>query len=396
MNKTDIINKIVDYQNKAPEIQFTWQDSYSNSKGLLIINSLKNAAAAGGTRVETRLSAANLLGLAKIMELKFNLYGPLIGGAKSSVEIDDGLDKRSVLQRWFNAILPILRDCYGTAGDLNTSYELIQSILSESNIPHPQYGVLSNKYHNYREILAGMQMLNQKIAVIANHKFELANVVTGFSLAESIKSYYLSTGSDIKGKKVFIQGVGSVGGACALKLATMGAKICGLIDIDSGLFEKSGLSLEVILDIFTNASLRTQKNSSNHTSFYQSINNESIDIFIPAAGSRLVDKKLVDLLTRNGLSVFASGSNIPFSEEDYLYGELAQYVDERLAFIPSFVANSGLASAFSSIIKDSNHDNADTLLETVLQHQKTMIQTAVNHNGDKQLAAYFLRQALAK
>jgi glutamate dehydrogenase/leucine dehydrogenase len=57
--------------------------------------------------------------LAKTMEIKFTVAGPAIGGAKSGINFDPtDPRKQEVLARWFKAVLPMLKNCYGTGGDL--------------------------------------------------------------------------------------------------------------------------------------------------------------------------------------------------------------------------------------------------------------------------------------
>ena len=58
--------------------------------------------------------------LAKTMEIKFSVSGPPIGGAKSGINFDPADPrKKGVLERWFKVVLPLLKNYYGTGGDLN-------------------------------------------------------------------------------------------------------------------------------------------------------------------------------------------------------------------------------------------------------------------------------------
>ena len=98
------------YKSKEPEIVFEWHDSETTAKGWIIINSLKNGAAGGGTRMRKGLTKDEVVALAKVMEIKFSVCGPNIGGAKSGIDFDPNDERRTeVLERWYKAVIPILK-----------------------------------------------------------------------------------------------------------------------------------------------------------------------------------------------------------------------------------------------------------------------------------------------
>ena len=72
------------YENRAPEIVFAWQDSETEARGWVVINSLRGGAAGGGTRMRPGLDQREVESLAKTMEVKFTVSGPYIGGARDS------------------------------------------------------------------------------------------------------------------------------------------------------------------------------------------------------------------------------------------------------------------------------------------------------------------------
>ena len=108
------------YENRAPEIVFAWQDSETEARGWVVINSLRGGAAGGGTRMRKGLDQREVESLAKTMEVKFTVSGPHIGGAKSGIDFDPADPrKKGVLERWYKAVTPLLKHYYGTGGDLN-------------------------------------------------------------------------------------------------------------------------------------------------------------------------------------------------------------------------------------------------------------------------------------
>ena len=133
----DLLEK---YKNKSPEIVFEWQDQLTEAKGWVVINTLKNGAAGGGTRMRKGLNKEEVVSLAKVMEIKFGVCGPPIGGAKSGIDFDPRDPRRTeVLERWYAAVYPILKNYYGTGGDLNVD-ELkdVVPITEELGLWHPQ------------------------------------------------------------------------------------------------------------------------------------------------------------------------------------------------------------------------------------------------------------------
>jgi glutamate dehydrogenase/leucine dehydrogenase len=60
----------------------------TGAEGWIVINSLRNGAAGGGTRMKKGLTRAEVISLAKVMEVKFSVCGPPIGGAKSGINFD--------------------------------------------------------------------------------------------------------------------------------------------------------------------------------------------------------------------------------------------------------------------------------------------------------------------
>ena len=115
-----MLDLLTKFENKRPEIVFEWKDSETDAEGWVVINSLRGGAAGGGTRMRKGLDKREVESLAKTMEVKFTVSGPAIGGAKSGINFDpQDPRKRGVLERWYRAVFPLLKNYYGTGGDLN-------------------------------------------------------------------------------------------------------------------------------------------------------------------------------------------------------------------------------------------------------------------------------------
>ena len=75
------------------------------------------------------------------------------------------------------------------------------------------------------------------------------------------------------------------------------------------------------------------------------------EVFIPAAGSRLVTRAQVATMLGAGLEVIACGANVPFDDPEIFLGPTGLYADQRAAIIPDFIANCGMARTFAYLMQ---------------------------------------------
>lgn len=359
----DLLKK---FENKQPEIVFEWSDSESEAEGWVVINSLRNGAAGGGTRMRKGLDKREVESLAKTMEVKFTVSGPPIGGAKSGINFDPtDPRKEEVLKRWYKAVMPLLKSYYGTGGDLNVD-EIHQVIpITESyGLWHPQEGIVNGHFHATEpQKIRKIGQLRQGVSKVLEDphytpngpkKYTVADMITGFGVAEAVKHYYNLWGGQISGKRAVIQGWGNVGAAAACFLAVEGVKIVGIIDKAGGLINEEGFSLDEIRDLFL------QRNGNQLLSEkmvpFEAINEQiwklPHEIFIPAAASRLVTRSQVESMVANGLEVISCGANVPFADPEIFFGPTGVWADEKISVIPDFIANCGMARVFAYLMSD--------------------------------------------
>lgn len=356
------------FEDKKPEIIFEWSDPESEAEGWVVINSLRGGAAGGGTRMRKGLDKREVESLAKTMEIKFTVSGPQIGGAKSGINFDpNDPRKHEVLTRWYKAVYPLLKNYYGTGGDLNVDeiHEVIP-ITEDFGLWHPQEGVVNGHYdppkpqkiHMIGRLRQGVSKIieDQEYIPTSDKKYTVADMITGFGVAESIRHYYQLWNDDITTKRAIIQGWGNVGATAALYLAKYGVKIVGIIDRAGGLIATEGMGLEEIKSLFYHRK-GNQLVADNLISFEEC--NERIwktgaEIFIPAAASRLVSKEQVEDMIAHDLEVVSCGANVPFQDPQIFYGPIAELVDEKVSLIPDFIANCGMARAFAYFMDPKN------------------------------------------
>ena len=364
------------FENKRPEIVFEWKDPETDAEGWVVINSLRGGAAGGGTRMRVGLDKREVESLAKTMEVKFTVAGPAIGGAKSGINFDPkDPRKKEVLKRWFAAVSPLLKSYYGTGGDLNVDeiHEVIP-MTEDCGVWHPQEGVFNGhfkpndtqKINRIGQLQRGVSkvLIDENYSPKLENNYVVADMITGYGVASSIQHYYALWGGDLKGKRVLVQGWGNVGSAAAYYLAQKGAKIVGIIDRVGGLISPDGLSFEEVKNLFINKN-GNELAAANMLS-YEETNEKfwstAADIFIPCAGSRMINEAQLDQLLAAGVSVISSGANVPFADQEIFFGPIAEKADANLALIPDFIANCGMARVFAYLMSSDLSNLEDHLI----------------------------------
>lgn len=385
------------FENKVPEIVFEWSDSETEAEGWVVINSLRGGAAGGGTRMRIGLDKREVESLAKTMEVKFTVAGPPIGGAKSGINFDPrDPRKKGVLERWYKAVSPLLKSYYGTGGDLNVDelHEVIP-MTEACGVWHPQEGVFSGhfqpteaqKISRIGQLRYGVSKIieSSKYSPRLANKYTVADMITGYGVAESVVHYYDIWGGDIKGKRVIVQGWGNVGSSAAFYLAQQGAKIVGIIDRVGGLIKEEGFSFEEIVELFVNKN-GNQLEAENMLSFDEvnaKIWDLKAEVFLPCAASRLVTKDQVDRMIAAGMEVISCGANVPFADKEIFFGPIGEYADSKLSVIPDFVANCGMARVFAYLMEDKKDLSDDAIFSDTSLIIKNALQNAFMSNKPK-------------
>ena len=349
------------FENKKPEIVFEWNDSETEARGWVVISSLRGGAAGGGTRMRKGLDKREVESLAKTMEVKFSVSGPPIGGAKSGIDFDpQDPRKRGVLERWFKVVTPLLKNYYGTGGDLNIDeiHEVIP-ITEDLGLWHPQEGVVTGHFHarenekiqQIGQLRMGVSKMieDPKFTPDPTRKYVIADMITGYGVAMSVLHYYDLREESYLGKRAIIQGWGNVGSAAAYYLAQAGVNVVGIIDITGGIINTDGLTGTEVTNLFLDK-VGNKLRGSNLMSF-EEVNNKvwdtPADIFLPCAASRLITHNQVDRMIKSGLEVIACGANVPFADPEIFFGPIMAATDQKISLIPDFISNCGMARVFA-------------------------------------------------
>jgi glutamate dehydrogenase/leucine dehydrogenase len=359
------------FENKRPEIVFEWKDSETEAEGWVVINSLRGGAAGGGTRMRMGLDKREVESLAKTMEVKFTVSGPPIGGAKSGINFNPNDPRKAgVLHRWYTAVMPLLKYYYGTGGDMNVDeiHEVIPHT-EDVGIWHPQEGVFTGHYkptepqkvNRIGQLRQGVVKVieDEKYTPSLAKKYTVADMCTGYGVAEAVKHYYELWGENRKGKasstnvaegkRVVVQGWGNVGAAAGFYLSQQGAKIVGILTREGGLINQKGFTHEEICQLVVDR--KGNQLVTDQLLSFETVNKMiwdlEFEVFIPAAASRLVTKEQVDRMIASGVEVFSCGANVPFADPEIFFGPTGLYADEKFSILPDFIANCGMARVFA-------------------------------------------------
>ncbi|MCB0735047.1 MAG: amino acid dehydrogenase [Flavobacteriales bacterium] len=382
----DLLKK---FEEKRPEIIFEWNDSETDARGWLVINTLKNGSAGGGTRMRKGLNMREVESLAKTMEIKFSVSGPPIGGAKSGIDFDPkDPRKREVLRRWYRAVAPLLKMYYGTGGDMNVDQnnEVIP-IAAEFGILHPQEGTVNGHLKDYtpEEKLQAISRLQTGVTLKmedprftpdVSRGYTIGDMITGWGVAEAIRHFYGIWGGTMNHKRAIIQGWGNVAAAAAFYLAKNGVAVIGIIDREGGLINENGFTIDEITELFLNRN-GNQLHAPNMLSFEET--NQRIwklgaEIFVPGAGSRLVTNDQVQDMIDGGMEVVSCGANVPFADEEIFMGPISRFADENMAVIPDFIANCGMARVFAYLMqRDAVVKDVDILMDASSLIERAMM-----------------------
>ncbi len=390
------------FENKTPEIVFEWSDPETEATGWVVINSLRGGAAGGGTRMRLGLDKREVESLAKTMEVKFTVAGPPIGGAKSGINFDPNDPRKDgVLRRWYKAVYPLLKNYYGTGGDLNVDeiHEVIP-ITESYGLWHPQEGIVNGHFiPNPGQHLSKVTHLRQGVSKVLNsplyspevsRQYVVADMITGYGVSEAVLHYYrIWKKSDVRGKRVIIQGWGNVGSAAAFYMAQAGAKIVGIIDRNGGLIKEDGFTFEEIRTLFLEKEGNTliSKKMIPFKELDECIWSIGADIFLPCAASRLITKEQSDQLIESGLEVISSGANVPFADPEIFFGPIGDHVDNKISLIPDFIANCGMARVFAYCMSDDYVQTDESIFQDTSNTIGEALQKVHNkHAADKKIA----------
>ena len=101
-------------------------------------------------------------------------------------------------------------------------------------------------------------------------------------------------------------------------------------------------------------------------------------------------------MAKPGVQVISSGANVPFADKEIFYGPIAEFADERMAVIPDFIANCGMARVFAYLMSDEDVDMSDAAIfaDTSAVIRKALSKVKEAHPHQTQVTAKAFERAL--
>jgi glutamate dehydrogenase/leucine dehydrogenase len=261
---------------------------------------------------------------------------------------------------------------------------------------HPQEGVFNGHFQprEAQKINRIGQLRNGVLKVIEDEtftpsidrKYVIADMITGYGVAESVKHFYSIWGGSVAGKKVIVQGWGNVGSAGAYYLAQQGAIVVGIIDRVGGLINENGFSFEEIKALFLNKNGNelVHPNLLSFDEVNAKVWDLKADVFIPCAASRLITEDQLNRMINAGMEVIAAGANVPFADPQIFFGPIAEHADSKLAVIPDFISNCGMARVFAYLMSNDLKAITDKgIFEDISNTIKVALENAHKENTNK-------------
>lgn len=375
-----------------------WHDAESGARGWLVMNSLRGGACGGGTRLRKGLTRDEVTYLAKGMELKFAYSGPQIGGAKSGIDFDPAHpEKREVLRRWFRSIRPLLLEVYGTGGDVNVDEQRdVLPLCQEMGLAHPQQGIvqghLAARGASVDEADASLReglslLVEDPWLGLPGAGLCVADLITGYGVARAAARALAGEDAHrrncLDGVRVVVEGFGNVGGPAALYLSRMGARIVGLVDAESAVVDREGLTPDQVEDLVRRRDIRDLPAHALRVTGPGREEAYSVpaDLFVPAAVSASLDAPRLAQLREAGVGALVSGANQPIQESVLGDTRNLQSADLDFAIVPDVVGSMGMARAFHHLMADGPACGAEEVFAAVRETVEDSVSAVATRNG---------------
>ncbi len=319
-----------------------WNDSITDATGYLVIDQMKNGFCAGGIRMRKDVTKEEVARLAEIMTIKMAGLGLEIGGAKGGIDFDSKDPRaKEVLERYLQAHLPFIEKQWLTSEDLGTREEDIIEILQRNGL-HSSVDAFINRSDNPTEIFQSLDK-----ALKATYEGQaLTDLVTGYGVMVTTCQGLLQQGIAIENAKIAVQGFGSVGASAAKFLYEKGAKIIAVSDVLGTIYASNGLDVPLLLR------KKDKQGIIDRSSLPEEYQLLSGDQWLQVGANVLIPATIADVIREDNVevveaSLIVEGANIPITE-----GAEKLLLEKGIYIIPDFIANSGGASLFVSILTD--------------------------------------------
>jgi glutamate dehydrogenase (NAD(P)+) len=247
----------------APQSVTAVRDDSIGLRGYVVIDASVDGRACGGLRITSTLKVEQISALAHGMTLKYGFSGMAQGGAKAGIIEDSEASpdrKRQLLRRFGEIIAPLLRTrAYISGPDMGTTNEDIGEMLAAAgtDIPKPRRS---------RGLKSGLY--------------------TAMGVMVAVEACGEARRMPLAGKRVAIEGFGSVGSALAMLLVRRhGMKVVAASTTQAAIYDPEGLDVDALLrfrERMGNDCVRAYERAERIP--HDALKLLDVDVFAPCAG----------------------------------------------------------------------------------------------------------------
>jgi len=299
----------------GPEKILYIYDPVSELKGIVVVDTVSIAGAAGGTRMLPDITTDEIVQLARAMTHKFAILDFPIGGAKAGIWAEPaihGPQRKELMLSFGRAVKSLLGSGITLAADMGTDNDDVATFFEGAGVPKKFTGLST-------------QMIDGE---------PLEDHATGYGVVVAALAACQFAGINIKNARVAIEGFGKVGGGVARYITESGARVVAISTINGAIYNKDGLDVKALLETRKTTgdkAIAEYKNAKRIRS--QEIYGLPVDILIPGARPYVITKKNAGNVKAK---IISSIANIPMTDE----AEAILFKKGVLA-VPDFISNAG-------------------------------------------------------
>lgn len=316
---------------RPPFLRLEWVDEVTGAVGYLVVDSLVQGMATGGTRMRAGCTIDEVADLARGMSNKTAAFDLPVGGAKGGIDFDPK-DPRAldVLTHFCDAMRPYLDRHWVTAEDLGVSQEQIDTVFARLGMRQSYHAAIERSDDpaaTARRVIAGLHAQAPGGA--------LGDVIGGYGVAQACLAAAQSRGRPPAATTLAIQGVGTMGGGAAYYLHEAGMRVIALADAAGTLYDVDGLDVPALLaarDRFGEIDRAVVPDRVRQLP-RDAVLEVHCDILVPAAVSYAIT---ADNCARVDAPIIVEAANAPTTVDAEL-----ELTARGVAVIPDFIANAG-------------------------------------------------------
>lgn len=288
--------------------------------GFIVFDLPGAETSAGGTRLASDVTVAEVALLARAMTYKYAALGARVGGAKAGVVGDPGdrADRAARIARYCAEIRPLVE-----AGRFLTG---------------PDMGTFEEDFAPLREHRAAPSVMS---AVVDDVPFE--DLLTGYGVAVAAETALRATaGGGWHGRSVAVEGFGKVGGGVAREVVRRGGRVVAVSTITGSIADPAGLDIERLLELRSGYGDDCVARYDGHVAPAAHLFTAEADVIVPGARPGVISGPVAESLAPS-VVVVAPAANVPYTSAG------AHVLRDRgIAALPDFVCNAGAVLGYRS------------------------------------------------